>query len=102
MLMGQDLPYKLADEIPANEFLLLEGRQFSKSDGWYIDLDYFFSKYTADQARYALAANAPETSDSEFTWKDFQKRCNAELLGKFGNFISISLPVGLWGIFNSN
>ncbi len=86
MLMGQDLPYKLPDEIPANEFLLLEGRQFSKSDGWYIDLDSFFSKYTPDQARYALAANAPETSDSEFTWKDFQKRCNAELLGKFGNF----------------
>ena len=88
VLMAQDLPYKLPDEIPANEFLLLEGRQFSKSDGWMIDLDDFFAKYTADQARYALAANAPETADSEFSWKDFQKRCNAELLGKFGNFIN--------------
>jgi methionyl-tRNA synthetase len=87
MLMGQDLPYKLPDEIPANEFLMLEGRQFSKSDGWTIDLDEFFTKYTPDQARYALAANAPETADAEFSWRDFQMRCNAELLGKFGNFV---------------
>ena len=87
MLMGQDLPYKLPDEVPANEFLLLEGRQFSKSDGWTIDLEEFFAKYTSDQARYALAANAPEAADAEFSWKDFQLRCNSELLGKFGNFI---------------
>lgn len=87
MLMGQDLPYKLPDEIPANEFFLLEGRQFSKSDGWTIDLKEFFSKYTPDQARYAIAANAPESADAEFSWKDFQMRCNAELLGKFGNFV---------------
>lgn len=87
MLMGQNLPYKLPDEIPANEFYLLEGRQFSKSDGWTIDLEDFFSKYTPDQARYAIAANAPETADSDFSWKDFQGRCNAELLGKFGNFV---------------
>lgn len=88
MLMGQDLPYKLPDEIPANEFYMLEGKQFSKSEGWYIDLKEFFSRYTADQARYAIAANAPETSDAEFSWKDFQMRCNAELLGKFGNFVN--------------
>lgn len=87
MLMGQDLPYKLPDELPANEFFMLEGRQFSKSEGWYIDLDHFFTKYTPDQARYAIAANAPETSDAEFSWKDFQMRCNAELLGKLGNFV---------------
>jgi methionyl-tRNA synthetase len=87
MIMGQKLPYKLPDEIPANEFYLLEGRQFSKSEGWTIDLEEFFSKYTADQIRYSIAANAPETSDSEFSWKDFQMRCNAELLGKFGNFV---------------
>lgn len=88
MLMGQDLPYKLPDEIPANEFFLLEGRQFSKSDNWTIDLKDFFTHYTADQARYAIAANAPETADSEFSWKDFQMRCNAELLGKLGNFVN--------------
>ena len=88
MLMGQDLAYKLPDEIPANEFFLLEGKQFSKSDNWTIDLQEFFSKYTPDQARYAIAANAPETADAEFTWNDFQMRCNAELLGKFGNFVN--------------
>lgn len=88
MLMGQDKPYKLPDEVPANEFYLLEGRQFSKSDGWTIDLQEFFTKYTPDQARYAIAANAPENADSEFSWKDFQMRCNAELLGKFGNFVN--------------
>ncbi|MBF8262529.1 MAG: metG [Parachlamydiales bacterium] len=91
MLMGQDLPYKLPDELPANEFYLLEGRQFSKSDGWYIDLADFFTHYSADQIRYAIAANAPETADSEFTWKDFQMRCNAELLGKLGNFVHRTL-----------
>lgn len=88
MLMGQDLPYKLPDEIPANEFFLLEGRQFSKSDGWTIDLEQFFQRYTADQIRYTIAANAPETADSEFSWRDFQSRCNAELLGKLGNFVN--------------
>lgn len=89
--MGQDQPYKLIDELPANEFYHLEGRQFSKSDGWYIDLEDFFKKYTTDQIRYTIAANAPETSDSDFTWKDFQNRCNIDLLGKFGNLINRTL-----------
>jgi methionyl-tRNA synthetase len=88
MVMGQDQSLKLVDELPANEFYNLEGRQFSKSDGWYIDLDSFFQKFTADQIRYTIAANAPETQDSEFTWKDFQMRCNSELLGKYGNLAS--------------
>ncbi|HEV8052715.1 MAG TPA: methionine--tRNA ligase [Parachlamydiaceae bacterium] len=88
MTMGQNQPYKLVDELPANEFYNLEGRQFSKSDGWYIDLDNFFKSYTPDQIRYTIAANAPETSDSEFTWKDFQLRCNTDLLGKFGNLVN--------------
>jgi methionyl-tRNA synthetase len=86
MVMGQNTPYKKVDHLPANEFLNLEGRQFSKSDGWTIDLADFFNHFTADQIRYVLAANAPETQDSEFTWKDFQTRCNSELLGKYGNF----------------
>lgn len=88
MTMGQNQPYKLVDELPANEFYNLEGRQFSKSDGWYIDLERFFQSYTTDQIRYTIAANAPETSDSEFTWKDFQTRCNTDLLGKFGNLVN--------------
>lgn len=88
MEMGQNQPYKLVDELPANEFYNLEGRQFSKSDGWYIDLEDFFKRYTTDQIRYTIASNAPETSDSEFTWKDFQHRCNGELLGKYGNLVN--------------
>lgn len=88
MTMGQNEPYKLVDELPANEFYNLEGRQFSKSDGWYIDFEEFFKFYTADQIRYTIASNAPETSDSEFTWKDFQLRCNTELLGKYGNLVN--------------
>ena len=88
MLMGQNTPYKLVDDLPANEFYNLEGKQFSKSDGWTIDLDMFFTHFTADQIRYVIASNAPETGDSEFTWKDFQNRCNAELLGKYGNFVN--------------
>lgn len=88
MIMGQNLPLKLVDELPANEFYMLEGRQFSKSDNWTVDLDSFFQKFTADQIRYTIAANAPETSDAAFTWKDFQLRCNSELLGKLGNFVN--------------
>lgn len=88
MTMGQNQPYKLVDMLPANEFYKLEGKQFSKSEGWYIDLEDFFSRYTADQIRYTIAANAPETSDSEFTWKDFYNRCNSELLGKYGNLVN--------------
>lgn len=88
MILGQNRPYKIVDELPANEFYNLEGRQFSKSDGWYIDLEDFFQKYSADQIRYSIAANAPETQDAEFTWHDFQTRCNAELLGKYGNLVN--------------
>ncbi len=88
MIMGQNQPYKIVDDLVANEFYNLEGRQFSKSEGWTIDLNDFFSHFHADQIRYAIAANAPETSDSEFTWSDFQTRCNTELLGKLGNLVN--------------
>ncbi|MCI5052467.1 MAG: methionine--tRNA ligase [Simkaniaceae bacterium] len=91
MVMGQNQPYKLVDDLPANEFLNLEGKQFSKSSGWTIDLEHFFKHFTADQIRYTMAANAPETSDSEFSWKDFQTRCNSELLGKYGNLANRTL-----------
>lgn len=88
MQMGQSRPYKMVDDLPANEFYNLEGKQFSKSDGWYIDLDSFFTHFETDQIRYAIASNAPETQDAEFTWKDFQGRSNSDLVGKFGNFIN--------------
>lgn len=88
MTMGQSQPYKLVDELPANEFYKLEGKQFSKSEGWFIDLEDFLTRYTSDQIRYAIASNAPETSDSEFSWKDFQLRNNSDLVGKFGNLVN--------------
>lgn len=87
MIMGQDQPIVQVHDLPANEFLNLEGKQFSKSSGWYIDLAEFLENYPVDTIRYALAANAPETSDAEFTWADFQMRVNTELVGKFGNYI---------------
>ncbi len=88
MIMGQNQPYKLVDDIPANEFYNLEGKKFSKSEGWFIHLDEFLNNYTSDQIRFAIASNAPETTDSEFGWKDFQLRCNSELLGKYGNLVN--------------
>ncbi|MCL4235365.1 MAG: methionine--tRNA ligase [Deltaproteobacteria bacterium] len=75
----------LPENVPANEFYNLEGRQFSKSEGWYIDLDDFFSKYSVDALRYTLCANMPQTKDSEFTWHDFGLRNNSELADIFGN-----------------
>lgn len=91
MCMGQNQPYILVDDIPANEFLNLEGKQFSKSSGWYIDMHDFLKEFSSDQIRYTLAANAPESSDSEFTFADFQMRCNTELVGKFGNLVNRTL-----------
>ncbi|MCX5791294.1 MAG: methionine--tRNA ligase [Elusimicrobia bacterium] len=87
MLMGQDKPYIIPDNVPGNEFYNLEGRQFSKSDGWYIDTADFFSKYGVDALRYAIASNGPETSDSQFTWEDFQHR-NNELADTLGNLVN--------------
>jgi len=87
MCMGQSNPVQLVSDLPANEFLNLEGKQFSKSNHWTIDLEEFLEKYSVDALRYTLSANAPETSDSEFTWKDFQRRVNGELVGKFANFV---------------
>lgn len=88
MIMGQNQPYKQVDDLVANEFYNLEGRQFSKSDGWVIDFDDFFKEFSVDQIRYTIAATAPETADSEFTWKEFQTRCNSELSGKYGNLVN--------------
>ncbi|WP_139414477.1 methionine--tRNA ligase [Chlamydia abortus] len=87
MELGQSIPYKKMDALVSSEFYLLEGCQFSKSEGNYIDVDTFLDTYSLDKLRYVLAATAPETSDSEFTFMDFKTRCNSELVGKFGNFI---------------
>ena len=86
MIMGQNDPFIQVTDLPANEFYNFEGKKFNKSTGWTIDLDKFFNRYTADQIRYTIAANAPESSDSEFTWDDFSQKVNGDLVGKYGNF----------------
>ncbi len=85
MLMGQKKEYVIPENVPANEFLNLEGRPFSKGDNWYIDLEGFFERYPRDAIRYTLCANMPETRDADFKWKDFQTRTNSELADIYGN-----------------
>ncbi len=80
--------YVLPDNVPANEFLNLEGKKFSKSTGWSIELNEFLETYPADPLRYTLAMNMPETRDSDFFWKDFQARNNNELADILGNFVN--------------
>lgn len=87
MLMGQREGYVLPD-VPANEFLNLEGNKFNKSAGWFIAIDDFVEKYPADTLRWTLTRSAPETRDADFTYRDFQTKVNTELLGTFGNFAS--------------
>ena len=91
MCMGQNQPYAIVDDLPANEFLNLEGKQFSKSAGWTIDLETFFNRFSSYQIRYYLASIAPENNDSEFSWKGFQGACNSDLVGKFGNLANRTL-----------
>ncbi len=80
--------YCLPQNVPANEFLNFEGKKFSKSRNWGIDVDEFLDLFQADLLRYSLAANLPETRDTDFYWKEFQLRNNSELADIFGNFIN--------------
>ena len=82
--------YVLPENVPANEFLNLEGNKFSTSKNWAIWLDEFLVDFPGmqDSLRYTLTVNAPETKDNDFTWKDFQARNNNELVATFGNFIN--------------
>jgi methionyl-tRNA synthetase len=82
--------YILPDNVPANEFLNLEGNKLSTSKNWAVWLHEYLEDFPGQQdvLRYALTANAPETKDNDFTWKDFQARNNNELAAIFGNFIN--------------
>lgn len=80
--------YCLPQNVPANEFLNFEGKKFSKSRGWGIDVDEFLDLFAPDLLRYTLAANLPETRDTDFYWKEFQLRSNSELADILGNFIN--------------
>jgi methionyl-tRNA synthetase len=89
MLMAEG-SYILPDNVPANEFMNLEGDKISTSRNWAVWLHEYLQDFPGQQdvLRYVLTANAPETKDSEFTWKDFQTRNNSELADNLGNFIN--------------
>ena len=82
--------YVLPDNVPANEFLNLEGDKISTSRNWAVWLQDYLQDFPGqeDVLRYVLCANAPETKDNDFTWKDFQQRNNSELVAIFGNFVN--------------
>ena len=82
--------YILPENVPANEFLNLEGNKLSTSKNWAVWLHEYLQEFPdkQDVLRYTLTANAPETKDNDFTWKDFQARNNNELVAIFGNFIN--------------
>lgn len=83
----------LPDNVPGNEFLNLEGEKLSTSRNWAVWLDEYLEDFPGkqDSLRYILTANAPETKDNDFTWKDFQTHHNSELVGILGNFINRAL-----------
>ena len=82
--------YILPDNVPANEFLNLEGDKISTSRNWAVWLHEYLEEFPGQQdvLRYVLTANAPETKDNDFTWKDFQTRNNSELVAILGNFVN--------------
>jgi len=82
--------FVLADNVPANEFLNIEGDKVSTSRNWAVWVDEYVKDFPGceDVLRYVLAANMPETKDNDFTWKDFQDRNNSELVAIFGNFVN--------------
>ncbi len=82
--------YILPENVPANEFLNLEGQKLSTSRNWAVWLHEYLEEFPdmQDVLRYVLTANAPETKDNDFTWKDFQARNNNELVAIFGNFVN--------------
>lgn len=85
--------YILPENVPSNEFLNLEGDKLSTSRNWAVWLHEYLIDFPGkqDSLRYSLTANAPETKDNDFTWKDFQTRHNSELVGILGNFINRAL-----------
>ena len=90
MLKAYGDGYILPDNVPANEFLNLEGDKISTSRGWAVWAHEYLQDFPGkeDVLRYVLTANAPETKDNDFSWKDFQQRNNSELVAIFGNFVN--------------
>jgi len=92
-MLKADGSYILPENVPANEFLNLEGDKISTSRNWAVWLHEYLEEFPGKQdvLRYVLTANAPETKDNDFTWKDFQARNNNELVAVFGNFVNRAL-----------
>ncbi len=92
-MLKADGSYILPDNVPANEFLNLENDKISTSRNWAVWVHEYLDELPnkQDVLRYVLTANAPETKDNDFTWKDFQTRNNSELLSIFGNFVNRTL-----------
>jgi methionyl-tRNA synthetase len=92
-MLKEEGSYILPDNVPANEFLNLEGNKISTSRNWAVWLHEYLIDFPQmqDVLRYVLTANAPETKDNDFTWKDFQTRNNSELVAIYGNFINRAL-----------
>jgi len=90
MLMAHG-DFILPDHIPANEFLNIEGRKLSTSRNWAVWVDEYLETFPPDPLRYYLTANAPESKDADFTWKEFQARNNNELADVLGNLVNRSL-----------
>lgn len=86
MLLGQG-KFHLPDTIVSSEYLLLDGKQFSKSRGWAVLLPDFLEKFDPETLRFFLIANGPETNDTNFSWDLFRERINSELIGTFGNLV---------------
>lgn len=93
MLSAYGDGYQLPDNVPANEFLNLEGDKISTSRNWAVWLHEYLEEFPGKQdvLRYVLTANAPETKDNDFTWSDFQARNNSELVAILGNFVNRAL-----------
>jgi len=85
LLMGYDENLPLPYDVPANEFLNLEGRKFSKSEHWAVWINDYLKSYDPDPLRFLLSVNMPEFADTEFTWKEFVRRNNDELIANWGN-----------------
>lgn len=79
--------YVLPKNVPANEFLNLEGKKLSTSRGWAVWLDEYLEDFDPDLLRYVLGTTLPETKDSDFSWEDFQNKVNSELADVLGNFV---------------
>ena len=88
MLMGYDDSLNLPYDVPANEFLTIEGRKLSTSQNWAVWLPDYLSRYDPDPLRYMLSAKMPETGDTDFSWREFVQRNNDELVATYGNLVN--------------